>query len=164
MPNPERAISVIPIHCEGRPAKIGETPPLFDKPVEVLVVTFENGTTKVGCPYITPDSKCSAGKTQPKKSALPFCSYSFTETSDSTLPKKTRGIPKGSILVDGNNIKSLRERLGLTQEELANQANLDKSFLSRIESGSRKSLKKDKIESLATSFGVSPEDLKLKSL
>ena len=35
----------------------------------------------------------------------------------------------------GNNIRSIREEQGMTQEELANNADIDRSYIGRIENG-----------------------------
>jgi len=45
--------------------------------------------------------------------------------------------PDRTLAAFGRNVRQLRDSLGLSQEKLATKANLDRSFLSGIESGSR---------------------------
>lgn len=54
-------------------------------------------------------------------------------------------------LVIGNNIKKLREQIGLSQKNIAEYLNVDQSLISKIESGER-SLSIDLLEKLSNLF------------
>lgn len=58
----------------------------------------------------------------------------------------------------GNNIRKLRIKRGLSQEELAFNAGMDRSYLSEIENG-RKNLSLLMLEQIASALKVKPADL-----
>ncbi len=58
----------------------------------------------------------------------------------------------------GENIKKLREEMGLTQVNIANFLNVDQSMISKIEKGER-SLSVDMLEKLSYLFGVTIDDI-----
>ena len=62
------------------------------------------------------------------------------------------------LAVLGGNVKHYRARLGWTQEDLASQAGINRSYLAGIESGRRNTSART-IEKLARALGVSPADL-----
>jgi len=62
------------------------------------------------------------------------------------------------LAVLGGNVKHYRARLGWTQEDLARQAGINRSYLAGIESGRRNTSART-IEKLARALGVSPADL-----
>jgi len=65
----------------------------------------------------------------------------------------------GDILtVVGENIKYYRTKLGMTQEELAERANINRSYLASLERGRRNTTLKT-VEMLAKALGVSISDL-----
>lgn len=158
----EKAISASVLNCEGRPVRIGDVLPRADNPVEVLIVTFENGSTKVGCTYLS-DDKCTAGKNPSERQALPFCAHLFGIAEGAPILKRSINVPKGSVRVDGERIKSLRQQAELRQDQLAEEIGIDAGFLSKVETGKRKSLKRDKLESLAARLGTSVEELEFQS-
>ena len=57
----------------------------------------------------------------------------------------------------GNRIKSLRNRIGLSQEKLALKADLDRTYLAGIESGKRNATL-DSIEKIINALNVSVKD------
>lgn len=59
----------------------------------------------------------------------------------------------------GLRVKQLRKKLGLTQQELANQAGVGQSTIGQIESGRNKSIKADKLLQLAESLNTTTEYL-----
>ena len=56
----------------------------------------------------------------------------------------------------GNNIKTLRKELHMTQEQLGNYLGVQKSAVQKYESGKIKNLKQDTIIKLSSLFGVHP--------
>lgn len=58
----------------------------------------------------------------------------------------------------GLNIQNLRRQANLTQEKLAHNANIDRSYISEIELGKR-SVSLPIIERIADALGVDPEVL-----
>jgi transcriptional regulator with XRE-family HTH domain len=66
------------------------------------------------------------------------------------------------LTVLAQNIKFYRSQLGLTQEDLAKRAEINRSYLAGIETGQRNTSVKT-IEKLAQALEISPADL-LKSL
>ena len=62
------------------------------------------------------------------------------------------------INVIGENIKKLREDMGLNQLNIANFLNVDQSMISKVEKGER-SLSADMLEKLACLFGVTVDDM-----
>ncbi len=62
------------------------------------------------------------------------------------------------LTVLGRNVKSYRARLEWTQEDLARQAGVNRSYLAGIESG-RRNTSARMIEKLARALGVRPADL-----
>jgi transcriptional regulator with XRE-family HTH domain len=57
----------------------------------------------------------------------------------------------------GNRVRELRQTAGLTQEELAHVAELDRSYVGGVERGER-NLSIDNVCRLAKAIGVSPAD------
>lgn len=53
----------------------------------------------------------------------------------------------------GNHLKQLRNNQNLTQEELAELANMDRSYISDIERG-KKTISIEKLEQLANAFNI----------
>jgi transcriptional regulator with XRE-family HTH domain len=62
------------------------------------------------------------------------------------------------LTVLGQNIKYYRSKLGMTQEELAKQAGINRSYLASLERGRRNTTVKT-VEMLAKALGVSTMDL-----
>lgn len=62
------------------------------------------------------------------------------------------------LTVVGENIKYYRTKLGLTQEELAARAGVNRSYLASLERGRRNTTLKT-VEMLAKALGVSTSDL-----
>ena len=62
------------------------------------------------------------------------------------------------LTVLGQNIKYFRTKLGMTQEELAKQAGINRSYLASLERGRRNTTVKT-VEMLAKALGVSTMDL-----
>lgn len=58
----------------------------------------------------------------------------------------------------GENVKKLRERMGLNQSNLAKFLNIDQSMISKIENGER-SLSADMLEKLSYLFGITIDDM-----
>ncbi|MCL4141140.1 UNVERIFIED_CONTAM: hypothetical protein GTU68_019986, partial [Idotea baltica] len=58
----------------------------------------------------------------------------------------------------GSRVKQLRERCGLTQEELAEASQLDRTYISSVERGHR-NVSLRAIESIANALNVSLRDL-----
>jgi transcriptional regulator with XRE-family HTH domain len=56
-------------------------------------------------------------------------------------------------------IKTLRLSLGMTQEELAEKCDVQKSVVSKYERGAVINIKRDTLSKLATALGVMPIDL-----
>jgi len=61
-----------------------------------------------------------------------------------------------SLLAD--NIKYFRSQRGLTQQELANLANINRSYLAGIEAG-RRNVSLQTIEKLCTALKIQPSDI-----
>ena len=57
----------------------------------------------------------------------------------------------------GKRIQQRREKLGLTQEELADASGLRQSIISRLERGTRKNPSADTVRRLATTLGVTAD-------
>ena len=64
----------------------------------------------------------------------------------------------GILTVVGENIKYYRTRLGMTQEELAERAGINRSYLAGLERGRRNTTLKT-VEALAKALGVSTSEL-----
>ena len=62
------------------------------------------------------------------------------------------------LAVLGRNIKYYRSKLGMTQEELAQKADINRSYLAGLERGRRNTTIKT-LEALAKALDVSPMDL-----
>ncbi|MDM8520816.1 helix-turn-helix transcriptional regulator [Anaerolineales bacterium HSG6] len=62
------------------------------------------------------------------------------------------------LTVVGQNIKFYRAKLNLTQEELAQRAQINRSYLAGLENGKRNTTLKT-VEALALALGVSVHDL-----
>lgn len=62
------------------------------------------------------------------------------------------------LTVVGENIKYYRTRLGMTQEELAERAGINRSYLAGLERGRRNTTLKT-VEALAKALGVSTSEL-----
>lgn len=62
------------------------------------------------------------------------------------------------LIVVGENIKYYRTKLGMTQEELAERAGINRSYLASLERGRRNTTLKT-VEMLAKALGVSTTDL-----
>lgn len=79
------------------------------------------------------------------------------QTSQETHPRDVTIEPAGKDVrkVIGDNIRELRQKLGLSQEALAFEARLDQPYLSRMEQGTI-NLTVLVIERLARALGVSP--------
>jgi len=58
----------------------------------------------------------------------------------------------------GNRVRELRYAAGLTQEELADKAELDRSYVGSVERGER-NLSLENVCRLAEAIGVSPAEL-----
>jgi transcriptional regulator with XRE-family HTH domain len=58
----------------------------------------------------------------------------------------------------GTNIRKLRQAKGISQETLAFEAGIDRSYLSEVESG-RKNVGIEVLEKVAKALGVSPKVL-----
>ena len=58
----------------------------------------------------------------------------------------------------GENIKILRERMGLSQTNIAQFLNVGQSLISKVEKGER-NISSDMLEKIACLFGVTVEDL-----
>jgi len=61
-------------------------------------------------------------------------------------------------LAFGNRLRSLRKSSNLTQEELAEKASLDRTYISSCERGNR-NVSLENIYRLSQALGVSPKDL-----
>ena len=59
----------------------------------------------------------------------------------------------------GSTIRKLRERAGLTQDELATKAGISQPYLSQLEAGSVKRPAVQVVHRLAKALGVTIEDL-----
>jgi len=80
-------------------------------------------------------------------------SLAFMTTTTHTTIRKG-GVSMNETLVNvGATIKSLRERSGLTQENIAHYLKVDQSLVSKFESGER-TLSVNLLEKMATLFGV----------
>jgi transcriptional regulator with XRE-family HTH domain len=66
---------------------------------------------------------------------------------------------QGAMMNWGLIIKRLREQKGLTQAELSELAGVERSHLSRIETGAYQSFKEDTIKGLARGLGISLAEL-----
>jgi len=64
----------------------------------------------------------------------------------------------GILTVVGENIKYYRTTLGMTQEELAERAGINRSYLAGLERGRRNTTLKT-VEALAKALGVSTSEL-----
>jgi transcriptional regulator with XRE-family HTH domain len=62
------------------------------------------------------------------------------------------------LTVVGENIKYYRTKLGMTQEELADRAGINRSYLASLERGRRNTTLKT-VEMLAKALGVSTTEL-----
>lgn len=58
----------------------------------------------------------------------------------------------------GNNIREVRKQKQLTQEELADKAHLDYSYINQIENGKRNP-SMDAVERIAKALGIKTKDL-----
>lgn len=58
----------------------------------------------------------------------------------------------------GKKIAALRKRQGMTQEDLAGAAEIDRSFLSEIENG-HKNLSVETLKKIADALGIKPSKL-----
>ena len=63
-----------------------------------------------------------------------------------------------NVKLIGENIKTLRERMGLNQTSVARFLKVDQSFISKVEKGER-TLSADMLEKLTCLFGVSINDM-----
>lgn len=64
-----------------------------------------------------------------------------------------------SVLVRfGNRVRELREKKGLSQEGLALESGLDRSYVGGVERGER-NISLENIEKLARALGVNPSEL-----
>jgi transcriptional regulator with XRE-family HTH domain len=61
--------------------------------------------------------------------------------------------------VIGRNLAALRERLGISQAELAKRANIDQSYISRMEAGRNDNPSLDTLVKLARAFDMSVAEL-----
>ena len=68
-------------------------------------------------------------------------------------PGQGRGAPR-----DGARVRELRKPLGLSQEGLAHEAGLDRTYIGGVERGER-NISHDNIWRLADALGVRPGDL-----
>ncbi len=76
-------------------------------------------------------------------------------------PKKLRGNYKKNaelIVQFGNRVKELREGIGMSQREFANNCDLDHSQISRIELG-KVSTSLSMVFLLAKNLGITPQEL-----
>jgi len=62
------------------------------------------------------------------------------------------------LTIVGENIKYYRTKLGMTQEELAERAGINRSYLASLERGRRNTTLKT-VEALAMALGVSTSEL-----
>jgi len=67
-------------------------------------------------------------------------------------------MPSGPLTMFGRKLKELRVRRGLTQEELAEKANLHRNYVSDVERGTR-NISLVNIIALAKALGVKPGKL-----
>lgn len=58
----------------------------------------------------------------------------------------------------GARVRKLRERMGVSQEELAHRAGLDRSYLGQVERGER-NVSLQNIYKISTGLACSPQDL-----
>lgn len=70
-----------------------------------------------------------------------------------------KGVRKKMISVLGENIKSHREKLGLSQYALEQQSGVGRSTIYKIENGDIQSISADKISALAKVFGIPVDHL-----
>lgn len=63
-----------------------------------------------------------------------------------------------TLLAFGQNVREMRERKGLTQEKLAEKAELDRTYVSDIERGTR-NLGLNNVARLATALGSTCSEL-----
>jgi transcriptional regulator with XRE-family HTH domain len=61
--------------------------------------------------------------------------------------------------VIGRNLAALRERLGISQAELAKRANIDQSYISRMEAGRNDNPSLETLVKLASAFDMSAAEL-----
>lgn len=66
--------------------------------------------------------------------------------------------PSGTRKLFAQNLRKARERLGLSQEALADAANLHRTYVGSVERSER-NISIDNIERLANALGVSPASL-----
>ncbi len=59
----------------------------------------------------------------------------------------------------GDNIQTIRMRLNLGQEELADKLGVEQSYVSGIESGARPDLKASTVKRFAKALGCTPNEL-----
>ena len=57
------------------------------------------------------------------------------------------------------NLKTLREKAGLTQAELAERASTRQATISRLETGETRMVQLDVLDRIASALGVEPGDL-----
>ena len=62
-------------------------------------------------------------------------------------------------IIVGRRIREARNKLNLTQQELAEQADVDYKYLQRIEGKTPQNLKLETIERIATALKISPAKL-----
>jgi len=71
---------------------------------------------------------------------------------------KKKSTPSATRLIFAKNLKETREQLGLSQEALAEIAELHRTYVGSVERGER-NISIDNIECLAKALGVSPPSL-----
>jgi len=71
---------------------------------------------------------------------------------------KKKSTPSATRLFFARNLRATRERLGLSQEALAEIAELHRTYVGSVERGER-NISIDNIECLAKALGVSPASL-----
>ncbi len=64
----------------------------------------------------------------------------------------------GAKTIFGKNVRRLRERLGFSQEELADRAGLHRTYVGSVERGER-NISLENIVAIARALDVSPADL-----
>lgn len=60
----------------------------------------------------------------------------------------------------GDNIKALRDREGLTQQELADAIHVTRETVNKWESGTIEALREHNVQTICALFGLTPDDLK----
>jgi transcriptional regulator with XRE-family HTH domain len=72
---------------------------------------------------------------------------------------ETRRMSRGDVVIDGKKLKSIRDKMLLTQGQLADKLGVHPNWVSAAESTGRRSVLRSKLGEVADALGLKPEEL-----